>query len=170
MRAGLRRLRTRAGASAACVALAALALLGAGPPGPISLRTLEGAEVRLVRDAAGPDLVLHFWASWCPECGEELPSLARAASACEPGSVRVIAVNVGETPARVREFVAAHGVDVPVFLDPNGKAWRGAGLWGLPSNLVWTREGLRTDEGAASAGDWRARLRALGCAEEAASP
>ena len=54
----------------------ALGLLGAGPPPPIELRTLAGARVRITHGPGEPDVVLHFWATWCPECAEELPSLA----------------------------------------------------------------------------------------------
>ena len=142
----------------------ALALLAAGPPAPISLRTLEGAEQRIERGSEGPDWVLHFWATWCSECIEELPALARAAQECDPARVRVIAVNVAEPPEQVREYVAEKSVALPVLLDPRGKAWRAAGLWGLPANLWWTGSGVRTREGGTSAEQWRQELRELGCA------
>jgi hypothetical protein len=46
----------------------------------------------------------------------------------------------------------------------DGKAWRAAGLWGLPANLWWTSSGVRTREGGTSAEQWRRELRDLGCA------
>jgi thiol-disulfide isomerase/thioredoxin len=143
----------------------ALALLGAGPPEPISLRTLEGAEERIERGAGGPDWLLHFWASWCSECLEELPALARAARGCDPARVQVIAVNVAETPEQVRRYMTEQSVALPVLLDPRGSAWRAAGLWGLPANLWWTAGGVRTRDGSTSAEQWRRELRELGCAE-----
>ena len=143
----------------------ALALLGAGPPEPISLRTLEGAEKRIERGAGGPDWLVHFWASWCSECLEELPALARAARGCDPARVQVIAVNVAEAPEQVRRYMTEQSVALPVLLDPRGSAWRGAGLWGLPANLWWTAGGVRTRDGSTSAEQWRRELRELGCAE-----
>ena len=131
------------------------------------LRTLEGAETAILRGANGPDWLLHFWASWCRECIEELPALARVAQECDPARVRVIAVNVAETPERVREYLAEHSIALPVLLDPGGRAWRGAGLWGMPANLWWTQGGVRTTQGATRAEDWRQSLRDLGCAEGA---
>lgn len=142
----------------------ALALLGAGPPAPISLRTLDGADVQIARGAEGPDWVLHFWASWCRECVEELPALALAARECDAARVRVIAVNVAEAPEQVRRYVAEHSIALPVLLDPRGKAWRGAGLWGMPANLWWTQGGIRTREGPTAPEEWRRSLRELGCA------
>ena len=147
---------------------AALGLLGAGPPAPIELRTLDGVSIRITRGPAEPDVVLHFWASWCSECAEELPSLGRAAQACDPARVRVMAVNIGEEPELVRAFLAQHAFELPVLLDPGGKAWRRAGLWGVPSNLLWTAQGVSTSAGQTSAERWRERLEGLGCAPSAA--
>ena len=147
------------------LACGALALLGAGAPAPISLRTLEGAEQRIERGPEGPDWVLHFWASWCSECIEELPALAAAAQGCDPARVQVIAVNVAEEPEQVRRYMAEQSVALPVLLDPRGTEWRAAGLWGLPANLWWTGSGVRTRGGATSAKEWRRELRALGCSQ-----
>jgi len=141
----------------------ALGLLGAGPPAPIALRTLAGEEVRITHGAGEPDVVIHFWASWCPECADELPSLAGAARACDPARVRVLAVNVGEAPALVTEFLAEHPFSLPVLLDPGGRVWRQAGFWGLPANLTWTAQGVTRSVGPTRAEGWRERLAALGC-------
>ena len=45
------------------------------------LRTLDGRSVAL-EDFRGKRLLVHFWATWCPSCAEELPALARASAAC----------------------------------------------------------------------------------------
>jgi len=142
---------------------AALGLLGAGPPQLIELRALEGPEVRITRGPGEPDVVLHFWATWCPECAEELPSLGSAARACDPARVRVLAVDVGEAPALVKAYLAEHAFALPVLLDPGGRAWRQAGFFGLPSNLIWTAQGVTTSSGPTSAERWRERLAGLGC-------
>lgn len=145
----------------ACVA--SLALLAVAKPEPIELRTLDGAQVRVAREPGEAALVLHFWASWCPECRDELPALERVARACEATRVRVLAVNVGETAEQARAFAEEHGVTLTVLLDERGRAWRRAGLRGLPANLVWTAEGVQSSEGPASAARWREQLAALGC-------
>jgi len=142
-----------------------LGLLGAGPPAPIELRTLAGEPVRVTRGPGEPDVVIHFWASWCTECEHELPSLADAARACDPARVRVVAVNVGEAPALVKTYLAEHPFRLPVLLDPGGRAWRNAGFFGLPSNLLWTAQGVTSSVGQTSAERWRAQLAALGCGE-----
>ena len=143
---------------------AGLALLAASAPEPLSLQTPDGAAVEVARQ---PDeaLVVHFWASWCPDCAGELPVLDREARACGPAShVRVVAVNAGESAEQARSFLAEHGVSLPLLLDAGGRAWRRAGLRGVPSNLVWTRDGVQRSEGPWNAERWRDQLAALGCA------
>jgi thiol-disulfide isomerase/thioredoxin len=147
------------------VCASALALLGAGPSAPISLRTLDGDETVIERSPAGPDWVLHFWATWCPECIEEMPELARAAQACDPARVKVVAVNVAEKPALVRQYVSEKSVSLPVLLDPLGQVWRGNGMWGVPANLLWSEAGRRVRDGTLSAKQWRRELGELGCPE-----
>jgi thiol-disulfide isomerase/thioredoxin len=152
------------GARRLLIGAAALALLGAGPPQPIELRTLAGESARITRAAGEPDLVLHFWATWCADCAEELPSLASAARACDPARVHVLAVNAGEAPALVKAYLAEHAFALPVLLDPGGRAWRQAGFFGLPANLIWTSQGVSTSIGPTSSERWRERLAGLGCA------
>jgi peroxiredoxin len=92
-----------------------------------------------------------------------VPALARAAQECDPARVRVVAVNVDEAPEKVRSYAAEHAIALPLLLDHKGQAWRGAGLWGLPANLWWTRDGVRSDEGATGEEEWRRSLGELGC-------
>jgi thiol-disulfide isomerase/thioredoxin len=143
--------------------LAALALVAADAAEPIALRGLDGQAVEVAREPGEAALVIHFWASWCPECVTELPALERAAQACSGARVRVLAVNVGESAGEARRFAEQHGIGLRVLLDERGRAWRRAGLRGLPANLVWTAQGVRSSEGPGSAERWRAELAALGC-------
>ena len=145
---------------------AALALLAASsPPERLALRTLDGAPIEIAREPDETALVLHFWASWCPDCAEELPALEQGARACGAQSrVRVLAVNVGDTAEEARRFASEHGLLLPVLLDEGGRVWRAAGLLGLPANLVWTSGGVQASEGPRSAARWREELAALGCA------
>ena len=66
-------------------------------------------------------------------------------------------------------YLAEHAFALPVLLDPGGRAWRQAGLFGLPSNLIWTAQGVTHERaGRRSAERWRERLAGLGCAPAAA--
>jgi thiol-disulfide isomerase/thioredoxin len=138
--------------------------LAGGGSGPLPLASLEGEPVQIAPPAAGETVLLHFWASWCPECAVELPVLERVARACEGAPVRIVMVNVAESPATIASFREAHGLGLPVLRDPEGRVWRRFAR-GLPANLTWTREGRRAETGPRDEAGWR---RALGCGDPGA--
>ena len=122
-----------------------------------------GGNETVLQPSEGEMLLLHFWATWCPTCAEDIDNLQRAAAACPEAPLRVIAVNVGEADADVAEFVNKRGVWLPVFRDPRGRVWREIDGRGLPVNLFWTQESRRTDVGSKTAEEWRSQLAAFGC-------
>jgi len=128
---------------------------------PLEVVDVDGAAVRLVLRDGEAALILHFWASWCPECVRELPTLARVARRCA-GVVHVAAVNVAEPVDAAEEFLARHAVGLPLLRDPDGKLWRSFAR-GLPANLIRTRDGQDVVTGAYSEAAWEERLHALGC-------
>jgi thiol-disulfide isomerase/thioredoxin len=155
----------------AVAALLAGWLLAAAPPEhPLELVDLQGHAVSLGLEGNERALVVHFFATWCPSCGEEIPDLERAAAACRGHGVRVVAVDVGEAAHVVARYAREHGIGLPLLLDPKGRAFRELGLRGLPANRIVTPDGARLLEGPSSAAAWRERLAALGCAPAAASP
>ncbi len=85
---------------------------------PIDLAALDGSRVSLA-DARGEVVFVNFWATWCPPCRDEMPSmlaLGRDLAARYPGRFRMIAVTVDEDLAQVRSFFAA-----PPFAGPPGE-------------------------------------------------
>ncbi len=122
----------------------------------------DGNDAEL-RPEEGEVLLLHFWATWCPSCAEDIDNLQRAAAACPKALLRVIAVNVGEDELVVAEFAKEHNVRLPIFRDPKGRVWREIDGRGLPMNLFWTQETRRTDVGPKTAEEWRSQLAPLGC-------
>jgi thiol-disulfide isomerase/thioredoxin len=92
------------------------------PAPPILGWTMEGKPFTLA-DAKGQVVFVNFWATWCPPCREEMPSmlqLGRELSARHPGRFRMVAVSVDEGWPVVRQFFGGRipqGVDV--LLDPD---------------------------------------------------
>jgi thiol-disulfide isomerase/thioredoxin len=155
--------------SARAIAVALLACASAAHAAePLRFETLEGDTV-LVSAADADTIVLHFWATWCPPCKEELRVLERAAAACDPGRVRVLAIDVGEDADTVRSFLGDRALALPLLIDPRGKAWRGGGGREMPANWIWRGEERRWSFGPSSEAAWRERLGALGCATAAGS-
>jgi thiol-disulfide isomerase/thioredoxin len=143
------------------LALAACLSLGAAPAA-LELVGAGGEPVRLALGPGEQGLVVHFWATWCADCKTELPALGRAARGCEGAGVRVVAVNVGESPETIAAFEAEQPIALPALRDPDGRAWRRFAR-GLPANLVWTPGGQRGEVGPLDEAAWRAKLAGLGC-------
>lgn len=128
--------------------------------------TQPGGAAVTLQPAEGQTLVLHFWATWCPDCRDDLANLERAAADCAPERVRVLAVNVGESEDAVTDFARRHELHLPLLLDPKGRVWRHIDGRGVPLNLFWSQHDRRTDVGPRDEGQWRATLAALGCPGE----
>ena len=66
---------------------------------------------------------MEFWATWCPNCHELEPTLLQVAKKYA-GKVQFVgvAVSVNETPARVKAFVAKHGLPGAQYFDTEGNA------------------------------------------------
>lgn len=90
---------------------------------PAKVFTLDGKEADLAQYIGKTPMVIEFWATWCPNCAELEPTLLDVAK--KYGS-RVkfvgVAVSVNENPARVKAFVAKHGLPGDQYFDAKGNA------------------------------------------------
>lgn len=110
------------------------------------LPALSGAEVDLAA-LRGRLVVVNFWATWCPPCVAEMPSLERLHRALGPAGLVVLGVSVDEDEAELRRFVSGHGISFPVLRDPGsrlaGSAYR---TTGYPETFVVGSTGLLEEQ------------------------
>jgi peroxiredoxin len=126
------------------VLLTGLSLAGpasaAGPPAlgaparPFTLPDLEDRPVTL-SSYQGRLVLLHFWATWCPTCREEMTILEAAARA-HAGRLVILGVNLGEKRSKVSAYVKESGITFPILLDGRGKVASAYGVLSLPITLV----------------------------------
>ncbi|RJP21569.1 MAG: TlpA family protein disulfide reductase [Deltaproteobacteria bacterium] len=117
-----------------------------GQPVPkVTLPTIEGTSVD-ISSYKGKIVLIAFWASWCPRCGEELTFL-QGIYKSSPDIV-VLAVNQESQNIsrahieRVKNTLKEWKIDFPVLLDKNLDAWNAFGINALPTSVILDRKGI----------------------------
>ena len=105
---------------------------------PLQLPTLQGNTIDLA-SLQGQVVLVNFWATWCPPCVEEIPSLQRLYAATHERGLEILAVDVGESAQQMREFLADKPIDFPVLMDMDGSALKAWGVHAFPTTLVLDR-------------------------------
>ena len=111
---------------------------GTPPAPPLSLPDIDGKTVDLAA-YRGRLVLVNFWATWCPPCRREFPSLGRVQKLLKPSELAVLAVNVGEEAETIFSFAGAS--DVAILLDRDSAVMRRWPVKGLPSTFVVDRRG-----------------------------
>ncbi|MGD8526849.1 MAG: TlpA disulfide reductase family protein, partial [Thioalkalispiraceae bacterium] len=94
-------------------------------PTPIALKDVNNKPV-VINSYKGKVTLINFWASWCPPCVEEIPSLNRLKQAMQDKPFQLISINYAESRPQVHNFMQQVAVDFPVLIDPQGQL---AGKW-----------------------------------------
>jgi len=111
------------------------------------LRSIEGKTIKL-SDFRGKTVFLHFWATWCPPCREELPYIQKFYK-----KQNVLMVSLDKNEADVKKFMKKNGFTFAVALDPDGKIARKYGVTGIPTTFVINDKGIIIDK-TVGARDW----------------
>jgi len=88
-------------------------------PFPIDLVDVFGKRYKK-QSYKGKVTVVNFWATWCPPCVEEIPSLNNLRDLMSGEKFELISINYGEDKKTVQEFMKKVNVNFPVLLDPSG--------------------------------------------------
>jgi len=105
-----------------------------------SLQDLDGNIVKL-SDFRGKPLIVNFWATWCPPCRKEMPSMERAWQIIKDQGIAMVAINVGEDEDTVFTFTADYPLSFPLLLDTTGSVTQRWPVVGLPTTFIVNPEG-----------------------------
>jgi len=107
----------------------------------LTLSSLDGQEHSLA-DYRGQVVLVNLWATWCPPCKAEMPTLEAYYGAHAADGFTIIAVNDGDAEDDVKAFVQEYALTFQVWLDPTYEATeRAFKTLNLPSSFVIDREG-----------------------------
>ena len=105
-----------------------------------TLPLLGGGDASL-EDYRGSVVFLNFWATWCPPCREEMPSMQLLYDELHDEGLEILAINVLENPQTVQAFIDAEGFTYPVTLDRDGGVMMRYGVRAYPTTYLIDRQG-----------------------------
>jgi len=106
-----------------------------------TLQTVHGESITLSA-FRGKIVVVNFWLTDCIGCTDELPHMQAVFDKWPDGELMVLAINVTESAAIVKEFVDSQGFTFPILLDRNGQVSMDYGGLGVPTTFFIDRKGI----------------------------
>ena len=121
------------------------ALTEVAPPlaaADFALPDIDG-ENHALSDYRGRVVMLNFWATWCPPCRREMPSMQRLYDKYRERGLVVVAVNQWEDPDLVFEFTGRLSVDptFPILFDRESRVAEDYGVKGMPTTFLIDKDG-----------------------------
>lgn len=114
---------------------------GVATPPPLVLKDLQG-KVRDLREFKGQVVLVNFWATWCPPCRIEMPSMWRLKQKFKGRPFVVLAVDMGEEEVVVNTFLPEKMKrDFIVLMDKDGVALRDWKVFAFPTSYIIDAKG-----------------------------
>jgi len=116
-------------------------LEGAGPDGTVQLADLDGTPIRL-SDLRGKAVWINFWASWCPPCQFETPTIRAMDEKYRDRGLAIVAVQVQQTVDAGREYAQRYGLRYTIGADVTGAVFHTYHVFALPTQFFIDPNGV----------------------------
>ena len=110
------------------------------PAPALELKDIQGNKTSL-KDYLGKVTLVNMWATWCPPCKAEMPTLETFYEAYKKDGFVIVGINDGDTLDLVAPFVKNFGLTFPVWLDEQYQSEKAFNTMNLPSSYVIDRKG-----------------------------
>jgi thiol-disulfide isomerase/thioredoxin len=105
------------------------------------LTDLEGHPISLA-SLRGKAVWVNFWASWCPPCQQETPTLREVSDLYRDRGLVLVAVDVQETADGGRRYAERYGLRYTIGADVSGRAFHVYHVYGLPTQFFIGPDGV----------------------------
>lgn len=107
-----------------------------------ALEDIDGKRRRL-SDLRGKVVLVNFWATWCPPCRREMPSIERLSHALKGADFAILAVNVAESLDEVFSFTGTLDPvpTFPIVFDRDSSVLKAWPVRGLPTTFILDKQG-----------------------------
>ncbi|HJV64664.1 MAG TPA: TlpA disulfide reductase family protein [Geomonas sp.] len=121
---------------------AALPAIEGNPAPDFTLKDMSGRAVQL-SSLRGKVVLVNFWATWCPPCRAEVPSMVKLNQAMQGKAFQMLAISIDEGGKdAVTSFFQKENLTLPALLDTDGKVSRLYGTTGVPETFVVDQKGV----------------------------
>lgn len=95
-----------------------------------------------VSQLKGKVIFVNFWATWCPPCREEMPSIEALYRSLEKnGSFLMVTILYKDDPKTSLDYMGANGYTFPLFTDRDGASAKHYGVTGVPETYLIDKKG-----------------------------
>ncbi len=112
------------------------------PGDPVPEFSLPGLDGKPVTIPKGKVVLINFWATWCPPCRMETPSMVDLYRKLRERGLEILAVSVDKSDADVEKFVREYGIPYPVLRDPDARIAHAFGVFKYPETFIVDRRGI----------------------------
>lgn len=101
----------------------------------------DTGKIFRLQEYRGKIVFLNFWATWCPPCRKEMPTMEQLYQTFKEEDFVMLAVNLFETPEQVGQFRQEFQLSFPLPIDPDGSIVAFYGVRGIPTTFLIDRQG-----------------------------
>ena len=106
-----------------------------------TLTDIQGQKWQL-SDLRGKLVFINFWATWCPPCQEELPSMEALNRGMDKGRFQMLTILSNDNPDLARRLADRIGLTFPILIDPGSKGAARYGITGVPETFIIDSQGI----------------------------
>lgn len=113
-----------------------------GQPAPdFVLQDTKGKTWHL-SELKGKVVFVNFWATWCPPCRSEMPSMQELFQSLPAKDFQMLAILSNDQPELAEKLATQIGFAAPILLDPTNGTAKAYGITGVPETYIVDKEGI----------------------------